>query len=150
HFFQSRWQRNMEPIRGHTTRELRDGLRTGSTRLLYYFGSASSEGLLVHGTQDWVSWSALASLLEQTPVSAVVLNLLGDDSFAAMAPARPLLPGAWTVLVQCHGRSEVESAGREAIAWLQHVFAANLALDPVVALFRQQRGLVTAWTRYGS
>ena len=150
HFFQSRWPRDVEPIRVHTTLELRDRLRTGSTRLLYYFGRASSEGLLVHGTQDWISWSELAGLLEQTPVSVVFLNLLGEDSFAAMAPAQHLLPGAWTVLVQCRGRSEVDIAGREAIAWLQHVFAANATLDPVVALFRQPHGLVTAWTRYGS
>ena len=150
HFFQNRGQKDAEPIRVQTTLELRDRLRTGSTRLLYYFGSASSEGLLVHGAQDLVSWSELASLLELTPVSVVFLNLLGEESFAAMAPARHLLPGAWTVLVQCRGRSEVDIAGREAIAWLQHVFAANAMLDPVVALFRQPRGLVTAWTRYGS
>ena len=150
HFFQHRWPRDVEPIRVHTARELRDRLRTGSTRLLYYFGSASSAGLLVHGTQDLVSWSALASLLEPTPVSVVFLNLLGEDSFAAMELVRHLLPGAWTVLVQCRGRSEVDSAGREAIAWLQDVFAANPTLDPVVALFRQPHGLVTAWTRYGS
>jgi hypothetical protein len=150
HFFQNRGQKDAEPIRVHTTLELSDRLRTGSTRLLYYFGSASSEGLLVQGTQDLVSWSALASLLEQAPVSAVFLNLLGEDSLAAMAPARHLLPGACTVLVQCRARSEVDSAGREAVDWLQHVFAANATLDPVVALFRQPRGLVTAWTRYGS
>ena len=150
HFFQNRGQKDAEPIRVQTTLELRDRLRTGSTRLLYYFGSASSEGLLVHGAQDLVSWSELASILELTPVSAVFLNLLGDESFAAMAPARHLLPGAWTVLVQCRGRSEVDTAGREAIDWLQHVFAANAMFDPVVALFRQPRGLVTSWTRYGS
>jgi hypothetical protein len=150
HFFQSRWPRDAEPIRVHTSLDLRDRLRTGATRLLYYFGSASSEGLLVHGAQDLVSWSELASLLEQTPVSVVFLNLLGEDSFAAMAPVRHLLPGAWAVLVQCRARSEVDSAGREALDWLQHVFAANPALDPVAALFRQPRGLVTAWTRYGS
>jgi hypothetical protein len=150
HFFQSRWPRDAEPIRVRTALELRDRLRTGSTRLFYYFGSASSEGLLVHGARDWVSWSELGSLLEQTPVSAVFLNLLGEDSFVAMAPARHLLTGAWTVLVQCRGRSEIDIAGREAVDWLQHVFAANPTLDPVVALFRQPRGLVTAWTRYGS
>jgi hypothetical protein len=67
-----------------------------------------------------------------------------------MAPAQHLLPGAWSVLVQCRGQSEMDIAGREAIAWLQHVFAARPALDPVVALFHQPRGLVIAWTRYGS
>src|SRR5262249_28048763 len=88
YFFQNRWQKAAEPLRIHTTLELRDRLRHGATRLLYYFGGASAEGLLVHGAQDWVSWSELASLLEQTPVSAVFLNLLGEDSFVAMAPSR--------------------------------------------------------------
>src|SRR5262249_24833790 len=40
-------------------------------------------------------------VLEPTPVSVVFLNLLGEDSFAATAPARHLLPGAWAVLGQC-------------------------------------------------
>jgi hypothetical protein len=151
HFFQSRWPKAVEPLRVNTTTELRDVLRTGSTRLLYYIGSASSEGLLADGAAACVPWSEVGNLLEQAQsVSAVFLNLLGEESFAAMAPARHLLPGAWAVLVQCRGRSEVETAGREAINWLQHVFAANARLDPVVALYGHPRGQVTAWTRYGS
>jgi hypothetical protein len=151
HFFQSRWPRAVEPLRVNTATELREVLRTGSTRLLYYVGGASSEGLLVDGAQEYVPWSELAGQLEQAQsVSAVFLNLLGEESYTAMASARHLLLGAWAVLVQYRGRSEVDTAGREAIDWLQHVFAANTKLDPVVALYGHPRGQVTAWTRYGS
>jgi hypothetical protein len=152
HFLQSRWPKAVEPLRVNTTTELRDVLRTGSTRFLYYVGSASSEGLLVHGAEEaCLPWSECATLLEQAQsVSAVFLNLLGEESVAAMASARHLLAGAWAVLVQCRGRSEVDTAGREAIDWLQQVFAANVKRDPVVALYGHPRGQVTAWTRYGS
>jgi hypothetical protein len=151
HFFQSRWPKAVEPLRVTTTTELRDVLRIGSTRLLYYLGGASSEGLLVGNAEACLPWSELADLLAQAQsVSAVFLNLLGEDSVAAMAAARHLLAGAWAVLVQCRGRNEVDTAGREAIDWLQYVFAANARLDPVAALYRHPRGQVTAWTRYES
>ena len=98
HFFQSRWQKSVEPLRGNTTTELREVLRTGSTPLLYYVGSASPEGLLVEGAEVRLPWSELGDLLQQAQsVSAVFLNLLGEESASAMASARHLLPGAWAV-----------------------------------------------------
>jgi hypothetical protein len=51
HFFQRRWQQAPEPMLVRTNAELRAALRIGSTRLVYYYGEASPDGLLVEGAE---------------------------------------------------------------------------------------------------
>jgi hypothetical protein len=128
---------------------LREALRTGSTRLLYYYGTATAEGLALDGPEQILPWSTLATLLQDSrSVSAVFLNLLGEASASVLPQGCLLLPGTAAVLIQCYEHSAATQAARAGLQWLQQVFAAPTRLDPVVAL-HQQQGLVAAWTRYG-
>jgi hypothetical protein len=151
HFFQRRWQQAPEPILVSTNTDLRATLRTGSTRLVYYYGEASADGLLLEGAERCFAWSELAELLQQSrSVSAVFLNLLGEASYGAITQSHVLLRGAVAVLVQCNERMAASAAAKAALDWLHSVFAAPERLDPVVALHQHQHGQVTAWTRYAS
>ncbi|ETW97689.1 MAG: hypothetical protein ETSY1_21670 [Candidatus Entotheonella factor] len=150
-FFQRSWPKAPEPVWCRTAMELRDALSTGSTRLVYYFGAASQEGLWLQGDGPDLTWTELTGLLTQSrSVSAVFLNLLGDDSFDATPQGRHLLEGAGAVLFQCSERRLAPRAARAGIDWLSSVFAASSPLDPVVALHRHQCGQVIAWTRYAT
>jgi hypothetical protein len=148
-FFQRRWQQAPEPTLVSTAAGLRAALRTGSTRLVYYYGAASPEGLLLEGLESSFSWTELAGLLQRSrSVSAVFLNLLGEGGFNAIPQGRLLLDGAVAVLWQCNERTAASAAAKAALDWLHSVFAASERLDPVVALHQHQRGQVAAWTRY--
>ena len=154
HFFQRRWQQAPEPVLVDTATALRTELSTGSPRLVYYYGPASREGLLLAGAGEpdhCFPWSELAELLRRSrSVSAVFLNLLGEAGCDAIPQGRVLLAGTRAVLVQCHERTAAPIAAKAALDWLHSVFAASERLDPVVALYRHQHGQVTAWTHYSS
>jgi hypothetical protein len=151
HFFQRRWQQAPEPILVTTNAELRAALRVGSTPLVYYYGVASQDGLLLESAERSFAWSELADLLQQSrSVSAVFLNLLGETSFGAISPARALLNGAMAVLLQCNEHMAAPAAARAALDWLHSVFAASERLDPVMALHQHQYGHIAAWTRYAA
>jgi hypothetical protein len=65
HFFQRRWQKATEPTLVGTDTELHAALNAGSPRLVYYYGPASREGLLLAGSDGnecCVPWSELAEL----------------------------------------------------------------------------------------
>jgi hypothetical protein len=124
-------------------------LRSGATRLVYVYGTASAAGLLLVGTV--FPWATLTDLLQRSQsVSAVFVNLLGEASLDAIPATRVLLNGAMAVLVQWHERSAAAEAARAGLAWLNSVLVANERLDPVVALHQHGRGRVLAWTRYAS
>jgi hypothetical protein len=149
HFFQRRWQQAPEPILVSTKTDLRTALRIGSTRLVYYYGAASADGLLLEDDDVCFAWSELADLLQQSrSVSAVFLNLLGENSIDAIAQGRVLLSGAMVVLLQCNEHMAASAAARAALDWLHSVFAASEQLDPVMALYQYQHGHIAAWTRY--
>ena len=151
HFFHRHWQQAPEPVFVRTNTELRAALRTGSTRLVYYYGEASRDGLLLEGAELCFPWSELAELLQRSrSVSAVFLNLLGEASFSAISQGRLLLNGAMAVLLQCNEHLAATAAARTALDWLHSVFAASERIDPVVALHQHQHGQVTAWTYYAS
>ena len=154
HFFQRRWQQAPEPVLVDTATALRTALSTGSPRLVYYYGPASRDGLLLAGAGEpdhCFPWSELAELLQRSrSVSAVFLNLLGEAGFDAIPQGRVLLAGTRAVLVQCHERTAAPIAAKAALDWLHSVFAASERLDPVVALYRHQHGQVAAWTHYSS
>ena len=155
HFFQRYWpeQANPEPLREVTT--LRDQLSSGSARLLYYFGEASSAGLHLGDPQtsdERMPWAELNELLQHShSVSIVFLNLLGAVDTEVINTARELLSAAKLVLIQYHSnqRSARTNAARAGIDWLHSVFV-KPQLDPVVALYRQQQSgtHITAWTQY--
>jgi len=149
HFFQRHWPQMPPPTWCNTTEALHEALHTGSTRLVYYFGVASSAGLHLEGDDPPVSWSTFAGWLQQSQsVSAVFLNLFGDAAAEAISQGRQLLRGAVTALFQCTGRDRASEAAKSGIAWLTSTLAAATPLDPVVALHRHQCGQVIAWTRY--
>jgi hypothetical protein len=150
-FFHRHWQQAPEPVLVSTNSELRAALRTGSTRLVYHYGAASRDGLLLEGTESCFPWSELADLLQRSrSASAVFLNLLGKTSFGAISQAHVLLNGAMAVLLQCNEHLAATTAARAALDWLHSVFAASERLDPVVALHQHQHGQVAAWTQYAS
>ena len=147
--FSARWQQAPEPVLVSTEAGLRTALRTGSTRLVYYYGAASPDGLLLAGAERCFPWSELAELLQRSrSVSAVFLNLLGEAGLHAIPQGRVLLDGAMAVLWQCNERTAAPAAAKAALDWLHSVFAASERLDPVVALHQHQHGQVAAWTRY--
>lgn len=148
-FFQRNWPQTPEPVWCRTAAELHDALNTGSTRLVYYFGMTSRDGLQLDGEDPTLTWVALNGLLQQSQsVSAVFLNLLGEDCYDAIPQGRGLLAGAVAVLFQCNERRAAAQAAQAGMAWLNSVFAVSSLYDPVVALHRHQRGHVIAWTRY--
>lgn len=150
-FFQRSWPQTPQPTWCNTAAELREALSTGSTRLVYYFGIASSQGLHLAGDDPFVSWPMFAEWLQQSrSVSAVFLNLLGDDAIDVIPQGRQLLNGAVAVLFQCNGRDRAADAAKAGADWLTSVFAVPAPLDPVVALHRHQCGHVLAWTRYAT
>jgi hypothetical protein len=145
HFFQRRWQQAPEPVMVNTSTALRGASQSGSIRLIYYYGSASQDGLLLEGAEHCFPWSELGDLLQRSrSVSAVFLNLLGEASFDAIPHGRILRDGAMAVLLQCNERSATSTVARAGLAWLHSVFAANERLDPVAALHQHQHGQVTA------
>jgi hypothetical protein len=151
HFFQRRWQQAPEPVLASTAADLRAALRIGLTRLVYYYGEASPDGLLLEGAERCFAWSELAELLQRSrSVSAVFLNLLGETSYGAIPQGRVLLQGAMAVLLQWNERTVASTAAKAALDWLHSVFAAPERLDPVVALHQHQHSQVTAWTQYAS
>jgi hypothetical protein len=151
HFFQRHWSQTPPPTWCCTAVELHEALSTGATRLVYYFGVASSEGLHLEGDEPPVSWPTFAEWLQQSQsVSAVFLNLLGDDAGEALRHGRQLLNGAVAVLLQGNGRDRATDVARAGIDWLTSVCAVPAPLDPVVALHRHQCGQVMAWTRYAT
>lgn len=151
HFFQRSWPQTPEPVWCRTAAELYEALNTGSTQLVYYFGTASQEGLRLEEDGPALTWTELTGLLQQSQsVSAVFLNLLGEDCFDAIPQGRELLNGAVAVLFQCSERRTAPLAAKSGIDWLTSVLAASGPLDPVVALHRHQCGQVIAWTRYAT
>ena len=150
-WFQRAWPQAQAPVLVRTPEELLSALGTGSPRLFYYYGPASRDGLLLDGSTGCVPWSALADVLQRArSVSVVLLNLLGETSLEAIAPAQQLLAGAKAVLLQCNPRVHASQAARAARDWLQHVFAASTRLDPVRALHQHGHGQLAAWTAYSS
>ena len=150
-FFQRRWQEAPAPGFARTADELRTELNRGSTRLIYYYGAASAEGLTFGEAASTMSWAELADLMQQSQsVSALYLNLLGESGFDAIPQGRVLLSGAKAVLMQCSERSHAESAAGAAVRWLTHVLTASPPLDPVVALHWYHTGQVAAWTAYST
>lgn len=145
-FFQRFWRQMPEPALASDPPALRAALRVGSTRLLYYFGPASADGLLFGA--DILPWAELADHLgESQSVSVVFLNLVGDAARGALAHAPRLLHGVkGAVLWQCNYPEAIYPAANAGLAWLDLVFRGGC--DPVVALHRQAVGHFAAWTRY--
>ncbi len=153
HFFQRSWPKNLTPAFVASAQALRSELRAGSTRLVYYFGPATRNGLLLEGAHEdeqFLPWAELSELLSGTrSVSAVFLNLLGESSRAAIPESRILLQGTKAVLMQCSERAASSSAAKAALDWLRNVLTGE-QLDPVVTLHRHRHGLAVAWTCYSS
>ncbi len=153
YFFQRGWPQNPTPVLVNGEQALRRELGVGSARLVYYYGPASRDGLLLEGADvgdKYLPWAELAELLQKSrSVSLLFLNLLGEPSHAAVPAGRVLLQGAKAVLLQCSERAGAAAAAKAALAGLRDVFTGE-QLDPVMALHRHQHGLAAAWTRYSS
>jgi hypothetical protein len=150
-FVQRTWPRAQMPVLVHTPAELSAALAAGSTRLLYYYGPAATEGLLLDGSADCIPWSTLADFLRRAgSVSVVLLNLLGEASQAVLPQMQQLLVKDGAVLVQYNPLIQAAEAALTAQRWLQHVFAAPQRLDPVQALYLHGHGQRVAWTGYSS
>lgn len=103
-FFQRHWPENPDPARATDADALRAALQAGSTRLVYYYGPASREGLLLQDRADGecMPWPDFANWLKQSQsVSLLFLNLLGETGYEALlvrrrfhlTPRQPLLEG---------------------------------------------------------
>lgn len=166
-FFQRNWPDNPEPVLARSASALRDALRAGSTRVVYYYGLASENGLLFADGADasradanrvearradaqCVAWSDLAGWLGPVPaVDLLFLNLLGEAAQPALACGVALLRHVKAaVLVQCTPRDRAHAAARSGSDWLAAVFGQRL--DPVQALYRERVGTLSAWTRYAT
>lgn len=151
-FFQRHWPENPEPALAADADSLRDALRVGSTRLVYYYGPASREGLLFQDQGDGacMPWSELANCLQQSrSVSLLFLNLVHETGHEALAHAPLLLDGVkGAVLFQCNPRTSVHAAAKAGLAWLDAVLLRRS--DPVLALHQLASGHSSAWTRYSS
>lgn len=151
-FFQRHWPENPDPALAADAKALRVVLQAGSTRLVYYHGPASREGLLLQDRADGecVPWADFAKWLKQSQsVSLLFLNLVGETGHEALAQGPVLLDGVkGTVLFQCNPRASAHAAAKAGLAWLDAVFGRKL--DPVVALHQQAGGPIAAWTRYSS
>ena len=149
-FFQHGWQDNPAPQRVFDAAALRAALSVGSTRLVYYYGPASEQGLLLDGADQPdsnLSWVELAEWLQQArSVSILYLNIIGD-SIGVLVQGRVSLVGVRAaVLMQCQPRPKAHSAAKVALQCLEGIFQKKL--DPVVALHRYGLGPIAAWTRY--
>lgn len=151
-FFQRHWPRNPEPTLAIDADALRAALQAGSTRLVYYYGPASREGLLPQDRAggECVPWPDFAKWLKQSQsVSVLFLNLVGETGYEALAQGPVLVDGVkGVVLFQCNPRASAHVAAKAGLAWLEAVFCRKI--DPVVALHRQPCGQINAWTRYSS
>ncbi|MCB1806094.1 MAG: toll/interleukin-1 receptor domain-containing protein [Candidatus Competibacteraceae bacterium] len=149
-FFQHNWRDMTPPTVVADTEKLSDELNRGSTRLLYYFGQASSEGLL-SGTADTIlPWQAVIESLRQSQsVSLVFLNLIGETSEAVFTVAGALAATCKALLIQVSGRRELQDAAASGYACLKAILSGE-QLDPVVAMHRHGRGYTAAWTTYSS
>lgn len=150
-FFQRGWKTAPEPVPARSADQLRAELNSGSTRFVYYYGAASTDGLTFGEAASTMSWVELAELMHQSrSVSALYLNLLGERGFDTIPQGRVLLSGAKAVLMQCNERTQAATAARSAVDWLTSVLSARPPLDPVVALHRHQAGQAAAWTAYST
>ncbi|MFO1432964.1 MAG: toll/interleukin-1 receptor domain-containing protein [Candidatus Competibacteraceae bacterium] len=153
HFFQRHWPDNPAPAVVAGAGDLRAALQAGSTRLVYYYGPASRQGLLLQDgamNDGCVTWPELAAWLRQSQsVSVLFLNLVGDTGYEALTQGAVLLNGVkGAVLFQCHPRANTHAAAQAGLVWLDKVFCRRL--DPVVALHQSPGGHINAWTRYSS
>lgn len=151
-FFQRHWPQNPEPELAADADALRGALRVGSTRLVYYYGPASRDGLLLQDEANdaRVSWSDLAKYLQESrSVSLLFLNLINEAGDEALAHGPLLLDAVkGTVLFQCNPRAAAHAAAKAGLACLEAVFSRRI--DPVVALHRYGCGHISAWTRYST
>ncbi|HRZ22420.1 MAG TPA: hypothetical protein P5326_00100, partial [Candidatus Contendobacter sp.] len=151
-FFQRHWPGNPDPARATDANALRAALQAGSTRLVYYYGPASRNGLLLQDRADGecAPWPDFANWLKQSQsVSVLFLNLVGETGFEALAQGPVLVDGVkGVVLLQCNPRANAHAAAKTGLAWLDAVFCRRL--DPVVALPQQAGGPIATWTRYSS
>ncbi|HPE71875.1 MAG TPA: toll/interleukin-1 receptor domain-containing protein [Candidatus Competibacter sp.] len=151
-FFQRHWPENPDPTLAADADALRVVLQAGSTRLVYYYGPASREGLLLQDRADGgcVPWPDFAKWLKQSQsVSLLFLNLVGETGYEALAQGPILVDGVkGAVLLQCNPSANAHVAAKAGLAWLDAVFCRQL--DPVVALHQQAGGPIAAWTRYSS
>ena len=152
-FFQRYWPDNPVPARAAPAADsLRHELQAGSTRLLYYYGPASRDGLLLQDRADGeiLPWPDLASSLRQSrSVSLLFLNLVGDGGEEVLPQGSLLVESVkGAVLFQCNPRSTAHAAARAGLAWLEAVLVRKI--DPVVALHQHASGQIGAWTRYST
>lgn len=152
-FFQRHWPDNPDPALAAGADALRTALQAGSTRLVYYYGPASRDGLLLQDRATdggCVPWSDLANWLKQSQsVSVLFLNLVGETGYEALTQGSILLDGVkGAVLFQCNPRASAHAAAKAGLVWLEAVF--RRGLDPVVTLHQQPCGHISAWTRYSS
>jgi len=149
-FFQRHWPNNPEPALAADADALRAALRVGSTRLVYYYGPASRDGLLLQDRADGecMPWSELANCLQQSrSVSLLFLNLVNETGDEALAQGPLLLDSVkGAVLFQCNPRASAHPAAKAGLAWLDAVFSRRM--DPVVAMHQHGCGHISAWTRY--
>lgn len=152
HFFQRHWPQNPEPALAADAGGVRRALQVGSTRLVYYYGPASSEGLLLQDGAggEVLSWAELAQCLQESrSVSLLFLNLVNEAGDEALAYAPLLLDAVkGAVLFQCNPRAGAHAAAKTGLAWLAAVFLSPPRTDPVVALHQHGCGHISAWTRY--
>ncbi len=135
-FFQRHWPANPATRVGAKAASLRGALQVGSTRLLYYHGPASGQGLLLdeRDASECLSWDALADDLQRSQsVSLLFLNLIGGAVDEALVHMPRLLAAA-------------PAAARAGVAILDALLVGKA--DPVVALHRHACGQICAWTRY--
>ncbi|MBO3708761.1 MAG: hypothetical protein J5X21_20580 [Candidatus Accumulibacter sp.] len=149
-FFQRHWPANPASLVSADAPSLRGALQVGSTRLLYYYGPASRNGLLLNDTDDGerLAWRELADDLQRSQsVSLLFLNLVGAAADDALVHGPRLLAAVkGAVLFQCNPPAAANAAARAGLACLDAILVGKA--DPVVALHRHGRGQIGAWTRY--
>lgn len=145
-FFQHYWQENPNAAALNNADSLHAVLKTGSPRLVYYCGSASTDGL-VFSTDDVLPWPELGELIASTnSVSLLMLNLFDADD-TVIAQGQTLLNGVKAaVLFQINLTQNQHNAAKASMHWLAEVF--NQQSDPLQALYQHHHGNIAAWSRY--